>query len=237
MNKQILIVKNITREGPGLLGQVLDRQRIGYAIADLSQGEPVPDPLQFDALIILGGPQSANDESPLMRKEIDMAHRALQAGLPCLGICLGLQVLAKAAGGRVIACPVKETGFFDHEGNPFRVKLNGEGSRDPLFKNLNERFRVFQLHGETVETSGSMMLLASGKHCRNQVVRVGARAYGLQCHFELTAVMLEEWARFDPDLHTTGIDTLMKQFSSVREEYTQTGLSLMTNFLKIAEIA
>lgn len=236
MGKKVLIVKNIAHEAPGLLDTVLKTFRVNSEIVDLSGGQRFPDPLLYDAVVILGGPQSANDATEVMQREIDMARRALQAELPCLGICLGLQVLVKAAGGSVKACLLSETGFFDHEGEPYTVELTEEGKTDPLFRNLQQSFRVFQLHGETVEMTEAMTLVAEGKHCRNQAVRLGARAYGLQCHFELTPGMLDTWLQFDPDLRKIGANALAGQFESVREEYSATGISLMTNFLKIAEI-
>jgi hypothetical protein len=49
--------------------------------------------------------------------------------------------------------------------------------------------------------------------------------------------MLMEWSRLDPDLQNTGSDILYEQFEAIRKEYTETGIALMTNFLKIAAIA
>lgn len=237
MPKKILIIKNITHEGPGLLETILERCVIDSETTDLSDGGILPDPLHYDALVILGGPQSANDKTESMQREIELARRALDAGLPCLGICLGLQVLVKAGGGSVITNPLKETGFFDHEGQPYMVDLTEAGKEDPLFRNMSDTFRVFQLHGETVAITDTMQLLAEGVHCRNQAVRIGTNAYGLQCHFELTPEMLTEWASIDRDLQMMHEEDLIMQFNAVQEEYTNTGLSLMHNFLRIAGIA
>jgi len=236
MGKSVLIVKNIAHEGPGLLETELQRRSLTPETVDLSAGCRFPDPLAYDALVILGGPQSANDRTEAMLREIGQAARALRAGVPCLGICLGLQVLVKAGGGEVPESPVRETGFFDHEGEPFRVELTDEGRKDPLFSNMNRTFRVFQLHGETVRLAGGMQLLAGGKHCLNQAVRIGGNAYGLQCHFELTPAMLAEWCRLDGDLGKMDGAELAGQFEAIREEYTATGLQLMSNFLDIAGI-
>ncbi|MCF8384005.1 MAG: type 1 glutamine amidotransferase [Chlorobium sp.] len=236
MGKSLLIVKNIAHEGPGLLETELQRSSVITETVDLSTGCHFPDPLAYDALIILGGPQSANDTTKQMQQEIEQANRALQAGLPVLGICLGLQVLVKAGGGSVVESPVRETGFFDHEGEPFLVELTDEGRKDPLFGNMNRTFRVFQLHGETVKLAAGMQLLARGKHCINQAVRIGSNAYGLQCHFELTPAMLSEWCRLDRDLGKMDGAELARQFEAVRKEYTATGLLVMHNFLHIAGI-
>jgi len=237
MTKKILIVKNITHEGPGLLDTILERYAINSKTVDLSSGEILPDPLHYDALVILGGPQSANDKTESMQREIELASKAMKAGLPCLGICLGLQVLVKAGGGSVIRNPLKETGFFDHEGEPYVVDLTESGKEDPLFRNMSDTFRVFQLHGETVEITDTMQLLAEGVHCRNQAVRIGTNAYGLQCHFELTPEMLTELVKVDRDLQMMHEEDLSMQFHAIQKEYTITGLSLMNNFLRIAGIA
>ena len=119
------------------------------------------------------------------------------------GICLGLQTLVKAAGGRIIKSPVRETGFLDPEGSHFTTELTAAGKQDPLFEGLDHSFKVFHLHGETVELTDSITLLSTGKFCRNQIVRVGKNAYGIQCHFELTPEMLETWMNEDPGPSST----------------------------------
>lgn len=105
----LLIVKNITREAPGLLARVLDEHNISYDVVDLDKGEPFPSPLTYKALVVLGGPDSANDATDKMQQELDQVRAAFTAGLPYLGICLGLQVGVKAAGG---AWRAKRSGVY-----------------------------------------------------------------------------------------------------------------------------
>nr|WP_287222515.1 gamma-glutamyl-gamma-aminobutyrate hydrolase family protein [Prosthecochloris sp.] len=64
------------------------------------------------AVVTLGGPQSANDTDRAMRRELENLKAILDKKIPYLGICLGMQTLVKAAGGNVITCPIKETGFL-----------------------------------------------------------------------------------------------------------------------------
>jgi GMP synthase (glutamine-hydrolysing) len=234
MPNKLLIIKNITHEGPGLLHELLHEHGIEVTIADLSRDGKLPDPLDYKAMLILGGPQSANDETPAMRLLIGKISRALKSGTPTLGICLGLQAIVKAAGGKVLRSPVKEIGFLDPEGNPFTVELTPAGKTDPIFKDIESPFRVFQLHGETVELTGSMQLLGSGRHCTNQVVKAGPAAYGVQCHVELTPEMLGVWAALDSDLKTMDRHAILEQFDLIREEYTRTGLVILNNFLALA---
>lgn len=236
---RVLIVQNITREGPGLLGRLLDETAIGYDVADLSRDDPFPDPTAYGALVVLGGPDSANDQSRKMLVERQKVKAALDAGVPYLGVCLGLQVGVKVLGGSVIPNHVKEIGLRAPDGNPYSVSLTNLaltalGRKDPLFVGLRNNFRVFQLHGETVTMTKSMQLLATGEHCRNQIVKLRRNAYGIQSHFELTKDMLAEWLKADPDLTPLDGEAVMAEFEEIEELYTITGLSLFRNFLHIA---
>lgn len=239
--KKVLIIQNITREGPGLLERLLREVAVNYEIIDLDKGDVFPDPTNYAALVVMGGPDSANDDTPKMINELVCVKAALDAGVPYLGICLGLQIAVKALGGEVVKSPVKEVGLSTPEGVPYSVSLTNlaltaSGKKDPLFVGLRNYFRVFQLHGETVELTGHMQLLAVGRDCPNQIVKFRRNAYGIQSHFELTREMLEEWLRADPDLNPLGGQKVMAEFNEIEEVYTITGLSLLRNFLYIAGI-
>lgn len=234
MKKEVLLVKNITREGPGILEEVLKERGIGYTIIDLNQGQIFPHLENYGALVVLGGPDSANDENEKIKNELTRVDEAIKANIPYLGICLGLQILVKAAGGKVIKSPTKEVGFIDHEGNKFSVDLTDEGKKDPLFGGLDYTFNVFHLHGETVELTKDMVLLAVGKFCRNQIAKVGSNAYGIQCHFELTSEMFETWINEDSDLLQLDKEILRAHFEAIKAKYTTVGRQIFQNFLKIA---
>jgi GMP synthase (glutamine-hydrolysing) len=145
-----------------------------------------------------------------------------------------LQLLVKAAGGTVTASPVKEAGLLDPEGTPFSIALTSAGMQDPIFAGMETILRVFQLHGETVTLTGEMELLAEGAFCRNQVVRIAPKTYGIQCHFELTPGMFACWNKEDPDLLVLDAEEQSALFYSFIDTYTQTGKQLISNFLEIA---
>ena len=238
MPNQLLIIKNITLEGPGLLEPLLHAYGISADVVDLSQGETFPDPHNYQAVVVLGGPQSANDVTPAMKHQLQQITRIVQSGTPYLGVCLGMQLLVKAAGGRVLPCLQKEIGFFDADGDPYDMVLTNTGKNDPLFAGLDDTIRVFQLHGETVELSPSgTELLATGIQCRHQAVKVGANAYGLQCHFELTRSMFAEWLTIDHDLKQMDSKQFLADFEAFSEAYSATGNQLLNNFLTIARLA
>lgn len=235
--KKILIIRNESSEGAGLLYEVLREMNIDADEIDLNDGTPFPSPLDYAALIVLGGPDSANDTTEKMIAEIARIKEALNAQIPYLGICLGLQALVKSAGGSVMKSPVKEAGFRGPDGDLFKIELTQAGKNDPLFEGLENHFPVFELHGETVETTDSMIVLGTGKFCRNQIVKVAEKSYGIQCHFELTREMFIQWMDEVNDLQSIDQEKCVEDFCSFFEEYTFTGKQLFRNFIKIAELA
>ncbi|MGE5395442.1 MAG: type 1 glutamine amidotransferase [Candidatus Saccharibacteria bacterium] len=231
MKKEILIIKNSSPEGPGLLEELLSERNIAFHITDLDRGEPFPEVSDFGAVVVLGGPDSANDQNDKMAHELMRIRQVLDAKIPYLGICLGLQTLVKAAGGKVVKSPMKEVGFKGPDESFFTVELTSHAKADPLFKGLDSTLNVFHLHGETVELTKDMILLAKGKFCPNQVVKIGTNAYGIQCHFELTPTMFEEWITGDEDLLQLDTESLRADFESMKSQYRETGLQLFNNFL------
>jgi GMP synthase (glutamine-hydrolysing) len=232
--KKILIIKNESREGAGLLYEILREQNIDADEIDLNTGINFPSTLNYSALVVLGGPDSANDTTEKMITEIARIQEALNAKIPYLGICLGLQILTKAAGGNVLKNSVKETGFRGPDGELFKIELTDRGTKDPLFAELGDHFPVFQLHSETVEPTDSMTILGIGKFCRNQIIKVAEKSYGIQCHFELTREMFVQWMDEVDDLKAIDQEKCVEDFCSFYEEYTRTGKQLFRNFLKIA---
>lgn len=231
---QVLIVKNIQREGPGLLADVLNEAGITFDVVDLEAGDVFPSPLDYQALVVLGGPDSANDETSKMLNELSQIKVALDNSIPYLGICLGMQTLVKAAGGQVVRAENKEIGFIDPEGSQYTIQVTNSGKENPLLVGLPDDLDVFHLHGETVVLTDSMKLLGTGKYCKNQIVQVSDSAYGIQSHFELTPLMLTQWAEEDPDLIPIGKDKLLADFNQVKSSYTQTGVTMLRNFLNIS---
>ncbi len=231
---EILIVKNVTREGPGLLQEFIHEAGLRFDEIDLDGGDSWPDLDAYEMMMVLGGPDSANDPTSKIQEELERIHEWVSSGRPYLGICLGLQLLVKAMGGRVERNPVKEVGFFDPQGKIYEVELTAEGMQDPLFKGFQTRLPVFQLHGETVALTPEMKLLGTGRHCRNQVVRVGQAAYGFQCHFELTPGLLEEWAAEDPDLKPLDQTQLLGHFKKTEGGYRNTAREIFIRFLNQA---
>lgn len=235
--KKLLIVKNVSRGGPGIISTVLAAKKVPFEVVDLSAGEAFPDPAAYCAVIVLGGPQSANDDTPKMRHQIMRIKECLQKGIPFLGVCLGMQALVKAGGGWVMPARSQEIGWRDHEGRHYEIELTEAGSKDALFSAMPRSIKIFQLHGETVRLADGMSLLATARHCYYQVVKVGERAYGLQGHFELTPEMFSHWLAQDELLKKHYPGHMRTDYSHIKNEYELNGRVMLANFLEIAGIA
>src|SRR2546421_8243566 len=83
-----LLIKNITREGPGLLENLLTSHSIAFDLIDLNQGEKIPPLFSYDAIFVFGGPDSANDQTAKMSRELACVKEVLDHQIPYLGICL-----------------------------------------------------------------------------------------------------------------------------------------------------
>ena len=234
MKKPILILRNIPRESPGLIEILLKEHNLKYHLVDFDESTVIESIENYSALVILGGPESANDMTPKMHNELALIREAIEEQIPYLGICLGLQTLVKALGGKVVKCQTNEIGFRDSKNNFFKVKLTSDGRTDKLFNDLPDIHTVFQLHGETVQLTPQMTLLASGDFCQNQIIKIGETAYGIQSHFELTTDLLEAWITGDPDLQKLQSEQLRSDFETIKSAYQNTGRQLFFNFLSIA---
>ncbi len=234
--EKILVVKNIAREGCGLFSDLMAEMGVPLEVAELEHGQVFPPPQGFAAVIVLGGPDSANDTMPKMMQELKRIRECLSLRIPYLGICLGLQTLVKAAGGAVVKSSVKEVGFRGPDGKFFEISLTQAGREDPLFAGFEERFHVFQLHGETVHLQPSMMLLGEGRFCQNQIVKIGDCAYGLQFHFEITPELLRCWHQEDGDLKQMDGRQLENDLVLLGEKYVKNARRFFINFLQLAGV-
>ncbi len=232
---RILIVKNESHEGGGIFQEELIKLNIPYDVIDLNTGDTWPHLEKYDGLIVMGGSNSANDGVDKMTTEVDKVRQWLKTDKPYLGICLGLQVMVKAAGGTVVKNTEKEVGFRGSDGQLFSVTLCDEAMNDQLLKNIPKEFNVFHLHGETVIPNEKVEILGTGISCRNQIAKVGRHAYGLQFHCELTAEMFNDWKAKDPWLQEINQPQLTQDWLTENKNMATITQTLMRNFLALIE--
>ena len=95
MKTALFILHQKTSEA-GDIANKLKIRGFDFEIRRPSLGESLPTNLnKYSAIVVFGGPMSANDDVEFMKKEIDWIEQVLQSDVPYLGICLGAQILAK----------------------------------------------------------------------------------------------------------------------------------------------
>jgi GMP synthase-like glutamine amidotransferase len=198
----IAVVRHVPYEDLGWIAQAVDRAGLHVRYFDAFSDAGVPDPAGHEAVILMGGPMSANDDLPWIEPELDMIRRAASAGRPVLGICLGSQLIARAMGAAVRRNTRQEIGWFPLHWTP-------AAADDPLFHDLPNPLTTFHWHGDTFDIPAGAEWLASSELTRNQAFRYGSNIYALQFHAEVTAPMIADWcersrlpATPDPNLHT-----------------------------------
>jgi len=223
----LLVVQHAEAETMGLLKPLCRERKIAWHACRSYAGEAVPLEIKpYQGLVLLGGPMNVDqtDAFPFLKEEIRLLGQALRRQLPALGICLGAQLLAQAAGGSVRHGPSPEIGWFP-------IRLTSEGRKDPLFSGLPEKFMTFHWHGDTYELPSKAAHLASSERYAQQAFRIGERAYGVQFHGEVTPEMVEQWAgessSMDPGPLLSGISLYGKEAEEAGKKYLSRFLELV----------
>jgi GMP synthase (glutamine-hydrolysing) len=201
----------------------------------LPHEEPPPAPDGFGAAMVFGGEMNVDQEDahPWLRSEKRLLRELLQRGTPLVGVCLGSQLVAEAAGGLVRRAATPEIGW--HE-----IELTPEGAADPLLSALPERFESFQYHHyEWLLPPGAVTLARS--ELALQAFRLGERpVWGLQFHPEVTEADLGSWLddwRNDAGAVATGLDPEAIRAESAGKigAWNDTGRALSERFLALAQ--
>ena len=185
MRAPILILRHEPFEHLGRFASILEEHQVKYQYHDLGDAW---SPENHSALIIMGGPMSANDNLAGLKEELAVIEMMLRADKPLLGICLGSQLIAKALGARVFRNPELEIGWEP-------VWLTDAAKEDPVFGGLESPETFFHWHGETFDLPAGAECLAYSEKCEHQAYRYGQRVYGIQFHPEVTSEMIADWCQ------------------------------------------
>jgi len=198
------------------------------------EAAPPGDVTAYDAVVVLGGGQNVMeaDRHPYLYDELAVLRGVLERGQPVLGVCLGHQLLAAAAGATVRRGPRLEMGFHP-------VELTPDGAADPLVSCLPATFTAYGWHSWEVDPAGRPPLARSA--VSPQAVRYGPAAWGVQFHPEVTPAILRDWyadIASDPDVVATGLDAgaaLEELLAGPRlEEWMALGRRLFGRFADLA---
>jgi GMP synthase (glutamine-hydrolysing) len=198
---------------------------------------PPPDPAEYDAILSFGGDAHPvqDAEYPWLVTERRFLARALEQRVPLFGVCLGSQLIAQAAGARVVLASRPEVGWYE-------AILTPHAAADPLFAPLAQtapggRFEALEWHSYAAELPDGATPLAQSEVCL-QGYRIGDRVWGIQFHAEVTGPGFQHWVDIDgtrADATQAGLDlTLVARQTQERiGPWNELGYGLCERFLQV----
>jgi GMP synthase-like glutamine amidotransferase len=215
--------------GPELFGPLV--AEAGHRRDDWSfeWGTPPPQPLEaYDAVLVLGGfmHPDQDDAYPWLRDETDLLRGLVEERIPTLGICLGSELLARAAGAWVGRLPVPAIGWGE-------VELTEAGATDPVFSALPDRFEGLLWHHYAHDVPEGAVALAHSATSL-QAFRLGDTCWGVQFHPEVTEPQLERWIA-DPSDPPPDPGRLLAETRERIGGWNELGRRLCRSFLAAAE--
>ena len=180
----------------------------------------------YDAVMVFGGSQHPDEDERFdwLRNEEGFLQDVLGAEVPVFGVCLGAQMLARAAGASVGRARAPEIGW--HE-----VSLTPSGATDPVLCSLPDHATVFQWHHYTFSLPPGATALAESDVCLQAFRLDGQPAWGIQFHAEVTNEMLSAWIEEDPDELPMPADELRAESETRLPESNVYGSALADAFL------
>lgn len=226
----VLAVVHGSSVPPGVFGEEAEQR--GHRVDEwsLAWGTPPPAPIDdYEAVMLFGGSMHADqdDRHPWLREENLFVQRLLDQHVPLLGVCLGAQLIAKAAHAPVRAMSEPEVGWVD-------VELTEEGADDPLFSDLPRRFPSFQWHFYEFAVPAGARELARSRTCP-QAFRLGEAAWGVQFHPEVTRAILDEWVAESTEGLPGSAGEFLTAFDEHADEWDAIGRTLCGSFVEAAE--
>lgn len=192
---RVAVIENMRNTGLGALAAALDEAGAEIEWFRPWQNGILPTGISgHDALVVLGGEQSALDDEthPYLPELVRLARRFGDADKAVLGICLGSQILARAYGADNLLGTAREFGWHS-------IGVTSEGRADPLLSGLGGEFTIFEWHADTFSLPEGAVCLASSLVAANQAFRIGRAVYATQFHFEADIAVVEEWKADFPD--------------------------------------
>jgi GMP synthase-like glutamine amidotransferase len=180
--------------------------------------------------MIFGGSMHVdqNDEHRWMDPEKRFIRDALERGTPILGVCLGSQLLAEAAGAKPQRMSEPEIGWYD-------IEITEAGASDPVVGPLAPSVELFEWHHYAAPLPPGAVELARTPACVQAFRIDGKPAWGLQFHAEVTRQNLFEWLDGWEDTEaaqTSSDPDAIRAASELRiEEQNEVGRRLAERFL------
>ncbi len=185
---RIHYLQHVSFETPGAVLNWAKKNGCAVSGTHFYLGQKLPAEMDFDWLIVLGGPMNIYEERryPWLAEEKTFIRAAISAGKVVLGMCLGAQLIADVLGGKVTQNPYAEIGWF-----PIRFSKKVKSSE--LFSFFPAEPVVFEWHMDTFsELPAGAELIAENDACPHQAFIWEERVFGFQFHLEYTEKIVEE---------------------------------------------
>jgi GMP synthase (glutamine-hydrolysing) len=213
-----------------VFGQVVEER--GHTLEEwsLAWGEPPPRAIDdYAAVLIFGGAMHADqvENHSWLREETLLLQRLLDQHVPMLGVCLGAQLIARAAHTTVGPASEPEIGWVE-------VDLTPEAEQDALLGSFPSRFQAFQWHYHTYDLPAGACELARSEIC-TQAFRLGECCWGIQFHAEVTREQVQRWVEEAPDEVPGSPEALLQVTDELIEEWNGLGRRLCSAFCDVAE--
>lgn len=225
----VLAVVHQDGAGPGVFADAVRTRGDSLQQWRSDRGEAPPS--EFDAVMVFGGAMNVADPLPWLAAEKAFLREVVASEAPVLGVCLGAQLLAEAAGGSVRRADRPEIGWFE-------VEVDGDD--DPLMAGLPERFTAFGWHSYDAIPPPAGVALASSSSSLQAYRLDGAPAWGIQFHAEVSPADMRHWIgnfHTDEDAVAMGIDpaALLAESAPRLDEWNELGRTLCARFLDAAD--
>lgn len=231
---RVLAIVHQRDAGPGVFGEEI--RDAGAELDEWTLAErPAPprDPFAYDAVLVLGGAMNVDEgeRHGWIAEEEALLRDLLDREVPLLGLCLGGQLLAQAAGAEPRRASRPEIGWH-------QVEVTPEGESDPLFAPLAPAFEAFQWHSYEFPVPPGAVPLARSEVCL-QAARLGEHAWTLQFHPEVSRADALHWVEdyeADPDAVRIGIDPAVLGLETEAKigDFNQLGRDLCRRWLEVS---
>lgn len=191
MNGRVLVLQNLSPDGPGFLAEWLGARGVPFDVFDTQAGQAYPGSMDgYRALALMGGEMSANDDLPSLRQAELLILQAMARGAPVIGHCLGGQLMARALGATIGPSPEPEIGWQAMQvlDTPLAHEWFGPSAGHV----------VYHWHEESFALPAGAEWLATNAACPHQAFAIGPHL-AMQFHVELDQHKLADWsASTDP---------------------------------------
>lgn len=234
---RILNINHPPDSGPGTFLEPLNAAHAELVNWRPTEAPEPPAPVaEFDAVLSLAG--SANPDQdrdfPWLRTEKQLLREALRRKIPMLGVGLGAELIAVAAGASVRQAAGPEIGWY-------QVELTAMARQDPVLGFLPVRFEALQWHSYALALPDSGTELARGNDAP-QAFRIGSHAWALQFNAHATEHDFRRWLAQESDSESarslgTDVEELAEETVERLATWQEIGQGICERFLEVVRTA